>query len=558
MKYSLLIIMLIILFSCKKEKKELSTQILTTNSYFKKAKEYQKSKVSDSAFYYFNLAKNVFLTEKDSLGVARALVNMAIIQSDKGDYYGGIETSLEADHFIKKEIKTDSIVKIILAANYNNLGISSSNLKDYNSSISYYNEALKYVNIEESKFVYYNNIGDVLIRKKDFTSAKKYLQKALQAKVDINYARALNNLAKAKFLEDKNYDPLPELLKALKIREQQSNGMGMNSSYATLADYFFNKDKIASLKYSKMMLDKALQNKSPDDQLEALQKIILLDSKHYLEYFVRFNSINDSLQTARNKAKNQFAVIRYDVEQKNAENQILKRQDVENEIKIVQRNFGLVALSLILITGFFWYKKRRKRLEQEKEIEVKNTELKYSKKVHDKVANKVYHVMSEVENTSNVNKNELLDKLETIYHISRDISYEDKELIPEQNFPQQLAQMLSSYASDSIKIITIGNEEETWDHIPHPSKIEIFYILQELMTNMKKHSRADKVIIKFHKENSQINISCTDNGIGIRYFNPKNGLKNTETRIKSLKGTINFDTETEAGLKINLSFPTKN
>ncbi len=546
--------MLIVLFSCKKEKKELSTQALTTNSYFKKAKEYQKSKVSDSAFYYFNLAKNAFLTEKDSLGVARALVNMAIIQSDKGDYYGGIETSLEADHFIKKEIKTDSIVKIILAANYNNLGISSSNLKDYDNSISYYNEALKYVNVEESKLVYYNNIGDVLIRKKDFTNAKNYLQKALQAKVDTNYARALNNLAKAKFLEDKNYDPLPELLKALEIRERQSNGMGMNSSYATLADYFFNKDKIASLKYSKMMLDKALQNKSPDDQLEALQKIIPLDPKHYLEYFIKFNSINDSLQTARNKAKNQFAFIRYDVEQKNAENQILKRQDAENEIKIVQRNFGLIALSLILITGFFWYKKRKKGLEQEKELEVKNTQLKMSKKVHDVVANGLYHMMIDVQNNPEVDKTRILNDIEKMYEESRDISHEN---IREEDFSLRFINMIKSYSSQEQVVLPVGYKENIWENVSYNVQLELYYIVREILVNMKKHSQAKLASVKFEKDSDSLKIKYTDNGVGINNISQQKGagIHNTENRIDSIGGDITFEKNPTGGLIIQITIP---
>ncbi|RKS96674.1 tetratricopeptide repeat-containing sensor histidine kinase [Chryseobacterium defluvii] len=555
MKYSLLIIMLIILFSCKKEKKELSTQILTTNSYFKKAKEYQKSKISDSAFYYFNLAKNVFLTEKDSLGVARALVNMAIIQSDKGDYYGGIETSLEANTFLKKD--KDSFVRSLLASNYNNMGINSKNLKNFDSAISYYNKALKYANIEENRTIYFNNMGDALILQKKLDSAKKYLKYALASKDSINYARALNNLAKAKFLEDENYNPLPELLKALKIREQQSNGMGMNSSYATLADYFFNKNKIASLKYSKMMLDKALQNKSPDDQLEALQKIIPLDPKHYLENFIKFNSINDSLQTARNKAKNQFAVIRYDVEQKNAENQILKRQDAENEIKIVQRNFGLVALSLILITGFFWYKKRKKGLEHEKELEVKNTQLKMSKKVHDVVANGIYQVMTKIENQEHFDKDKALDELEFVYEKSRDISYEKQEIKNEEkDFNEKISELIGSFNNENLNTYLAGNDENIWKDLKESSQEEVYQIVRELLVNMKKHSKADRVVFRFERENNLIKIFYTDNGIGISGdIIYKNGLFSTVSRIETIKGEIIFDTKIEKGLKIYISFP---
>ncbi|EJL73810.1 tetratricopeptide repeat-containing sensor histidine kinase [Chryseobacterium populi] len=554
MKYSLLIILLTVFFSCKNEKRKSSTVTLTTNSYFKKAKEYQEKKISDSSFYYFNLAKNAFLIDNDSLGVARALVNMAIIQSDKGDYYGSIETSLRANQFFKNEKETDSIVKLVLASNYNNLAISSSNLKNFDSAISYYNKALKYVNVEENRFIYYNNIGDALISQKKFTLAKKYLNLALASKDNIDYARALNNLARAKFLENKTYNPLPELFKALEIRKKENNSWAENSSYATLADYFYNKDQNTSLMYAKMMLEKAIQNKSADDQLEALQKIIILDKTYYLKNFLKFQSINDSVQTARNKDKDQFAVFRYDIDVKTAENEMLKVVSAENK----NRNLLLLIALFFAIIIIIWYRKKQKQLKQEKELEVKNTQLKMSKKVHDKVANKVYHVMSEVENTSDMDKDILLDKLESIYHISRDISYEDKDLVLENSFSQQLSQMLKSYASETIMIPTIGNEESLWNDVPDKSKIEIFYILQELMTNMRKHSQADRVIINFERINNFIHILYSDNGVGIKLLSPKNGVRNTETRINSIGGTINFDTKTEKGLKITLSFPVKN
>lgn len=77
------------------------------------------------------------------------------------------------------------------------------------------------------------------------------------------------------------------------------------------------------------------------------------------------------------------------------------------------------------------------------------------------------------------------------------------------------------------------------------------------MTNMKKHSKADKVLVDFSRENDLINIVYSDNGIGISEFSPKNGVQNTESRINSIGGTINFDTKTENGLKITLSFPQK-
>ena len=80
-------------------------------------------------------------------------------------------------------------------------------------------------------------------------------------------------------------------------------------------------------------------------------------------------------------------------------------------------NFILATLVAILIIGYIWYKKRKKILQQEQEREVEKTMHKYVKKIHDRVANKVYHVMSEVENSTEVNRDGLLNMC--FAHISR-------------------------------------------------------------------------------------------------------------------------------------------
>jgi signal transduction histidine kinase len=64
------------------------------------------------------------------------------------------------------------------------------------------------------------------------------------------------------------------------------------------------------------------------------------------------------------------------------------------------------------------------------------------------------------------------------------------------------------------------------------------------------------VIFKFEKINNLIYINYADNGIGIAdelIF--KNGLSNTVSRIENINGKITFETKTEKGLKINISFP---
>ncbi|WEK68737.1 MAG: hypothetical protein P0Y62_12860 [Candidatus Chryseobacterium colombiense] len=542
MKWTLLILSCLILFSCNKGNN------VTPNKFYQKAKICRDANVSDSAFYYYNLAKNDYIKINDSLGVAKSLVNMAMIQTNSQDFYGGIESSLEANKFLKKE--KDSTTRSTLATNYNNIALSFHFLKDFEKSIKFYFKALKYIDIENDKLLCYNNIGDDLITQGNFKLAQKYLEKAILTKNSINYSRSLNNLAKARYLDDKNYNPLPELYHSLKIREKNNDELGKNSSFETLSEYFLKRDKMLSLFYAKKMLETANNNKSHTDQVIALRKIIELDPKNYLENFQKYILISSNLQIARNKAKNQFAIVRYDVEK-------IQREKAEKEMEGLQKNFGIGILLMILIGGLFWYRKRKKRLEQEKELEVKNTQLRLSKKVHDVVANGIYQVMTKIENQEHFDKSEALDELEFVYEKSRDISYEKADTqTEEKDFSEKISETVSSFKNDQVNTYLAGNDKDIWKNLSSKNREEVYQIIRELLVNMKKHSKASIVSFRFERENDLIRIFYTDNGIGISgdviY---KNGLSSTVSRIETIKGEIIFDTQTEKGLKINISFP---
>jgi len=536
------LLFILLLFSCKEKK------INRDNSFYIEARKFRDTNVTDSAFYYYNLAKSEYLKDQDSIGAAKSLVNMAILQTKKGDFYGGIETSLEANNLLKNE--RDSTVRSTLASNFNNMAISSSFLQNYDESAKFYIQALKYANTGENKFIYYNNIGDVLILQGNNKLAQKYLDTAILAKDSINYSRALNNLAKAKFLENKDYNPLPELYKALEIRSKLKETIEQNSSFATISDYFADKNQEKSLLFANYLLTTAEKIKSPDDQAQALKRIIHLDSKNYLKNFIRFNAINDSIQTARNKAKNQFAIIRFDVEK-------IKAKNAENEVEILKRNVGLGALSILLVGGFFLYRRRKKRLKQENELRIKESQLKLSKRVHDVVANGIYQVMTKIENQEHFDKENALDELEFVYEKSRDISYEKSDTEHDKKeHKERISNLIASFKNEAIDTYIVGNENEIWNGISQSSFEDIYQIIRELLINMKKHSQASRVIFKFERINNVVNIQYTDNGIGIPGdMIYKNGLTNTGTRIAAIRGEIIFDNKSEKGLKINISFP---
>ncbi len=548
-------LLFILIVSCTKTKESnVSKSNKEDNSYYEKAWLYLDQKEPVNAFENFNKAKEIYLKNNDSLGVGKCLMNMGIILADQGDYFGAQETSLEAEKFFNKN-KREQFSYI--SSNYNNLGIVGNRLKDYNTTLEFYDLAIKYSDNKLDSLIYLKNKGNSFKENKNYSQAIKLYQDILpdvKKNNNIIYARLLSNFANVKWLQNLNYNPIPELREALNIRLKENDSWGQNASYAYLADYYIQKKPDSALIYATKMYSVAKILKSPDDQIEALQKLIILENpEKSKQYFLTYQKLNDSLQTARSKAKNQFALIRYETEKNKADFQKAQADNVKKQNQILKQYAGLGILGLVLIGGGVWYRRRKKILQQEKELEVKRTELRYSKKVHDVVANGIHRVMTKLENQEHIDKETMLDDLEIVYEKSRDISY-DHEKNNDLPFGEKLTEMLKSYSSDDLQLVIIGNEEMQWDKLNKNTQAEIFYVLQELMTNMKKHSKATRVVIRMNRINEEITIRYTDNGVGCEKLSPKNGIKNTGNRMESIGGTINFDAVSGEGFKAELKF----
>ncbi len=551
-----------VLYTCKTLVNSVlkSEDTVTIGAYYAKIGYfYYSSKFqADSAFVYYNKAKEIHQQLNDSLNIGIDLANLAMLQSDFGNYEASDKMAIEAIKYFPKD-NVDWLPSV-----YNCIAINSKKQLDFYEAIYWYDKAIDITDNDFTKTQYIINkaVSYRYLEKYDMSIQlfNEVLQDTLLATNLKVKNRVIDHLAYAKWLQNKNRDVLSDFESALAYRIEINDLWGLNVSYAHLSEYFEEKNPKKALRYAHKMLGIATTLKSPPDQLEALQKIIKLDnSPKVKEYYISYIHISDSINNAEKSAKNKFAKLEYDSEKNREENLQLKIVSSEKELALEKEKttniIGIVSSgSIVFALLIFGYFKTQKH-QEEKRAEVYKTETRIAKKIHDEVANNVVNIMNKVQYTEE-SKDKLLDDLEKVYLLTRNISHQNNSIGTGSEFEGSLRALLTSFNTTTTTIILKNSSGSKLEHISKDKQIEIYRVLQELLVNMQKHSNASLVAITFHSDQNKYLIKYSDNGVGVdlNAIAVKNGLQNIESRIKSINGVITFETSLNNGFKTTIRF----
>ncbi len=514
----------------------------------------------NSAFYYFNKSKITFEIAKDSANIVFNVIQMANIQQINGDYYGSKETLTEALPYVKNDNN------YIVAIN-NFYGIADKELSLYDDAAFYYKQALKDATDSISKQSPLNNIAVVYIKQKKYDKAIEILKSILNQKFANKKefaktkARVLDNLGFAYFKNGNSVKGLQFMTEGMQLRNKIADFYGSIESYLHLAEFYAKTDSQKSNEYAQKAYQIATKFRSIDERLKALSHLISNGSG--TKYAQQYISLNDSIIKIRNNFKNKFAKIKYDSKKEKDENQKLKLERTENLLALqtakYQRIFFVLGIIILVLTLIYLRKYYQNKNRIEKLEASYDTETRIAKDIHDELANDVFHAITYTQTQSLATENSkenLIQKLDHIYTRVRGISRENNDVDTGTNFSSHLKEMLSTYNSTSTNVIINSIEKVNWDAIDEIKKVTIYRVLQELMVNMKKHSHAPLVVLKFESNQKSVFINYVDNGKGTEKNKIiKNGLQNMENRILAIKGTITFDTEPDKGFKVNIKLP---
>lgn len=529
------------------------------NTLFFKAICYHNLNQVDSAYSNYEKSKEVFLRVNDSVSVGRRLLNMAIIECDHDDFSQSDYSATQALRYLGEKGKA------FVPSVYNTLAISARHQKQYKEALGYYEKAIEITESARSKLLYNNNMAnvyrDIGDYKKSIALSEKVAKDSLLNTYPLSFkTKVLHNLAYSNWLLTREDRYLNEMLSILQTRIAMDDQFGLISSYSRLADVYKEKNSKKSSYYAHKMYSMTLRCNSPKEGLKALSKIIDLSaSKATKAYYQSYITLNDSLQQASERAKHRFAKIRYHSEQHKKEALLFKAKSYEKELQVEKekhrRNYIIAFALIVFAVVVFYYYYRIQNEKKAKIFEVYKTEKRISEKIHDELSNDVFSLMNSIQ-YSGASSEELLDGLDKIYKQTRNISHENSAVALGVEFDHSLKQMLSSFMNPSCRVMLKDMDKAELKGLDYTKQIVLYRVLQELLVNMKKHSRASLVVISFQQEKEKLHINYADNGIGcdLKQLKSKNGLVNMETRIHSIGGSITFDVKPDKGFKAAIHF----
>lgn len=234
---------------------------------------------------------------------------------------------------------------------------------------------------------------------------------------------------------------------------------------------------------------------------------------------------------------------------------------------------SFALLSLILpfalpsaIDNFYLY---QKRIEMERKTQKEKERIR--QELHDTILNNLANISISSETAIRFLEKDTAkveDRLKTIKELAKDSSRQLRGFLWITNEThgnwEDFCEYLRKYGHELLKHLNIDFELNVSKNILNfspPSlltKVCLYQIFREAMTNIVKHSCADTVTVNISCIEKTLLFEIRDNGKGFEIKNVKEGhygLKNMKKRIEELKGSFTIKSQIGQGTYIKITLP---
>jgi signal transduction histidine kinase len=243
----------------------------------------------------------------------------------------------------------------------------------------------------------------------------------------------------------------------------------------------------------------------------------------------------------------------------------------------------LVALLLLVITYIFAEtlfrvlgRLQAEALAREQDMLTMNAVMqereRLSRELHDGVAQLVADLLLRLDTIKDLvetdRQHEAEAELERLHGVADEI-YEDigesiaglRTNVTERGLIGALQDYVDQFEERHQILITLQSDEAA-DRLSPPAALQIFRFIQEALTNVRKHARAQKVTVTLTPNSQdQLKIVIADDGQGFAPDSQRNGkarplgLTSMRERINTLGGTFQVNSQLGSGTQVNATIP---
>ena len=532
---------------------------------------YYRMSNHDSAVFYHESAISLIQPDFDSLKVGNAhqlLANVFITLGRLEDATKGYIDALGYFENMGAEVAASKV--------YNNLGIVSIYLKDFNKALEYFEQSLAIKlkrNDAKGASATYNNMGTVAYSYlKDSSKAVDYFEKSIAIKKEIGdvvgAATTEVNLGHLLLKSGNERRATQYYERAIGIFSEANMPSEITSTYTEIGSNYLDQDNLIKAKY---FLYKARETPCEQwDKRDLMQnhKITaevlkrLFEYELALEHLSEYQTLYDSIFQKERLEFREELIEKYESEKKQSEIDLLiKESELQEAIidrsRLIQYAFLGATLFAVAIGILFYSRYRiKKRSAEDKETLLKE--------IHHRVKNNLQIIESllslQEANKGDMKPEELLkisqDRIHAISAIHEKLYH--SENLREINFKNYIEDLVTHF-SDSFGSSSVSFRADVVDtKMDLDQLIPCGLIINELVTNSLKYafvkSEDPNIEINGIQEKGKYHLEIGDNGIGFQEKERSQslGLRLVQSLVTQLDGTI--QKIGESGTRYRISF----
>lgn len=513
---------------------------------------YMSGKYDECLRWYFE-SERLYTSVKDTSGLAEVYSDMTI-------FYLRVKKFKEADEVSKKAVQYAAAVndKRQLPTAVNNRGLMFLDSEKLDSAIVYFKKS----------YSLYKSIND----KVGMSYALDYQASALSGKNELD--AALKALEESKQLRAGVGDKIGEVLAITNMGEIY---LKQNRFKEATQNFLQTITSAKALKYTEL----ELYGYEILGQTYAAQGLF----KQAYEYQKQHLELKEKTMDAKHNKDIEELQTKYETVKKEQQNKLLTAESKEQRAELSRNQIGIYALiATIAFTGIIFYliynryrvkqqARFREAMLEEEHLRARgimnaeeNERQRLARELHDGIGQLLCSARRQLEfsqmgSSSAEDEGAALQMLDDSIKEVRDLSH---SMMPPYILNKNLREAIEEFIRrlNNKDLVNIYTEWVNMDEISidKTTTLMLYRSVQEIISNVFKHAKAKNIHIELVNHDTELTLMIVDDGVGFdkdTLFKTSKGLglKNIESRVAYIGGSLDIDTMPGKGVTYVIELP---